>query len=288
MGLGAKLSEEPYSSEDRDLLVTVSHHVALALENAELLEVARREAQLSRDVEIARDIQRRLFPSSLPKMPGWEFAGRCIPAGQVGGDYYDIFEVDSHNIVLSLGDVSGKGLGASFIMSSVHAAIRTKKVMLLQDPVSVLEELNTYLMDSTTLATFVSLFLAVLDTRNGAMRYVNCGHPPALVFRMGSRDVRYLSEGSTLLGCFPRIAIGIGETRLEPGDIIVVYSDGVTEAMDRTERQFGLDLLSQAVRESSEVAEALMARILSDIAIFRGEAEQSDDISLITAIHLAD
>ncbi|HVP06844.1 MAG TPA: PP2C family protein-serine/threonine phosphatase, partial [Candidatus Acidoferrum sp.] len=285
-GLGAKLSEEPFSSEDRELLVTMSHHVGMALENAELLEVARREAQLTREFEIARDIQHRLFPSSVPDVASWQLAGACIPAGQVGGDYYDIFEIDPQRIVLSLGDVSGKGLGASFTMSSVHATIRTKRALLLHDPACVIQELNGYLVDSTPPETFVSLFLAILDTTSGTVRYFNCGHPPALILRGKSREVEFLSEGSTLLGSFSEITVREGESHLEPGDMILIYSDGVTEASDNLGRLYGAERLLQAVRECRDIGEALLADLLSDISEFRGSAAQSDDVSIVLATRL--
>jgi sigma-B regulation protein RsbU (phosphoserine phosphatase) len=223
MGLGAKLSEEPYSSEDRDLLITVSRHVGMALENAELLEVARREAEFSRDMKIAREVQQRLFPSSLPEVPGWKFAGSCVPAGHVGGDYYDIFEIDSDMIVLSLGDVSGKGLGASFTMSSVHAAIRTRRNVLLQDPAAALQELNKYLAGSTAPGTFVTLFLAVVDTRSGVVRYTNCGHPrPSVsgVLQINLETAHALDVSGHSISSRRNVS--------EQGDD-TIYSDGVIE-----------------------------------------------------------
>lgn len=284
MALGGKLSEEPFSKEDRDLLTTVARQMGLSLENAELLEVAKREAEQSRDLEIARSVQQNLFPKQLPVVAGWEFAGICKPAKAVGGDYYDIFEVGTGKVVIALGDVSGKGLGASFLMSSVHATIRTRAESCIDEPLKLINELNQYLVSSTSASTFVTLFLGVIDLQSGLLRYVNCGHPPALIVRHEGAEIQKLIRTGLGLGMMKSATFTQGEVKLNAQDSLVVYSDGITEAMNEKNEEYEEEKLIILLNESKELdGSNMMEAILKSVSEFIGLAEQSDDISIIVA-----
>ncbi len=282
MALGGKLSEEPFSKEDRDLLTTVTRQMGLSLENAELLEVAKREAEQSRDLEIARSVQQNLFPKQLPVVAGWEFAGICNPAKAVGGDYYDIFEAVPGKVVVALGDVSGKGLGASFVMSGVHGSIRTRVTSCINEPLKLIEELNAYLLSSTAKNIFVTLFFGIIDLETGKLSYVNCGHPPAIVIRQEGNQQERLTRNGPGLSMIAGARFTQGGCLLQNGDTIVIYSDGVTEAKNNQEEMYEEERLSELLNNASGLeATAIMDKILKSVDRFALGAEQADDISVI-------
>ncbi|MDP2960139.1 MAG: SpoIIE family protein phosphatase, partial [candidate division Zixibacteria bacterium] len=282
MGLGAKLSEEPFSGEDRELLLTVARQMGMALENAELLEVAKREAQLSRDLEIAKQVQQNLFPKKLPAVPGWEFAGICRSARAVGGDYYDIFEVAPGKVLLALGDVSGKGLGASLLMASVHSAIRSRAGISLDDPSKLIVELNRHLLSSTSPETFVTLFLGLLDLETGKLQYVNCGHPPPILMCQEERKQERLTIGGPILGILDGVPYITGEHYLKDGDILVLFSDGVTEATNQKEEMFEEERLLETLSNIEGLkSTSIIEMILKSVDDFTAKCEQADDISVV-------
>ncbi len=282
MGLGDKLSEEPYSKEDRELLLTVAHEMGMALENAELLEVAKREAEFSKELDIARQVQQNLFPKQLPTPSGWEFAGICKPAKAVGGDYYDIFEAVPGKVVIALGDVSGKGLGASFVMSGVHSTIRTNAEKSIDNPVGLINELNKYLLESTSKNIFVTLFFGIIDLETGKLCYVNCGHPPVLVVRKVNGEIEKLTRTGLALGMMNTVQFTQGTSTLKAGDSLIVYSDGITEAMNEKNEEYEEEKLIKLLNEGIGLdTSQMMEEILKSVSDFIGQAEQSDDVSII-------
>jgi sigma-B regulation protein RsbU (phosphoserine phosphatase) len=286
IALAAKRSEEPYTSEDRELLVTVAHQASLALENADLLAVARREAQLAREVEIARDVQRNLFPRELPRVPGWEVAAVCRPARTVAGDYYDVMLGADGALGLALGDVSGKGVGASLLSAGLHAMVRGRLPAPACDLARLLEDLNTHLVESSAEGMFATLVVARIDPSSGRMAYANAGHPPALL--MGAAGGRWLDDGGPLAGVIPRARYAPGELSLVPGDLLVIYSDGVTEAARPGGEMFGEQRLLEALRCARDLPAAeVLSRLLEAVEGFAGAEEPADDISVIVVRRLA-
>lgn len=281
VALGEKRSEEPYGGEDRELLVTVATQMGFALENARLLEVARREAEQSKELAIARDVQGGLFPTVLPSAVGWEFAAACRPAREVGGDYYDLFAVGSRHVAVALGDVAGKGVGPSLVMSGVHAVIRNSLSSGPVDLSRLAVELNDYLVSSTSSGMYVTLFLGLLDTAEGLLTYVNCGHNPPLLLAPGAASER-LEEGGTPVGLVPGAAYSEGGARVSPGGLVVAYSDGITEAERADGEMYGEErLLADVAGGQRENARDLLSRVLESVERFTSGAEQSDDITLV-------
>jgi serine phosphatase RsbU (regulator of sigma subunit) len=248
-----------------------------------LIAMARREAQVARDYEIARQVQQKLFPEELPAETGWEFAATCRPARAVGGDYYDIFEVAPGMVLFSQGDVSGKGLGASLVMASVHAIIRSWAITLKYDLMKLIKELNQYLIDSSAPETFVTLFLGLLDCADGRISYLNCGHPPVLVHCCSDGRVDELSIGGTILGILPSDTFELGEYSLADGDSLVLVSDGVTEATNPGDEMFEMERLLATVRNSGcdVTAKETMTGIIRAVDAFAEGCEQADDISVL-------
>lgn len=285
IALAAKLSEEPFGGEDKELLVTVATQTGLALENAELLEVARKEAEHARDLSIARDVQENLFPEKLPQAEGWDFAAVCRPAKAVGGDYYDISAVDSQHVVLALGDVSGKGLGPSLLMSGVHAIIRNRLRGRPFELPQVVAQLNEHLLTSSSSEMFMTLFVGILDVADGRLRYVNAGHNPPLLLQNAS--VSELTDGGTVIGMMPGVSYAEGEAFMDPGSLLALYSDGVTEAANAAGDVFGEAMLREELQKAlTHEASGVVAMVLESVDGFSGSCEQTDDISLVVVKRL--
>lgn len=291
IGLGPKLSEEPFSREDRELLMTVARQVGLALENAELLEVAKREGQMARELEIAREVQRNLLPKELPIAEGWDFAAHCRPARAVGGDYLDMFRIDEDTIAFALGDVSGKGLGPSLVMSNVHAMIRSGIRARDTHLGDFMEYLNEHVEASTSPEMFITLFVAVLDLHTGMIRCVNGGHNAPFLLRNLDAQPQTLKRGGMLVGAIPGMKYQETEIALEPGDLFLLYSDGVTEAVDPGGEFYGetrlADMIVNATKENAGAGPVLSA-IFESVDRFAKGCEQSDDISLLLVKRVPD
>jgi len=282
LALAVKLSEDPYSREDKELLHGVAMQVGLALKNAALVEVAKREAQQAKELEIARTVQQQLFPKALPQVAGWEFAGECLPARAVGGDYWDVFELRLGRIAVALGDVSGKGLGAALLMSNLHALVRTLLPRTGDDLGAFMREVNEHLVESSPAGMFVTLFLGILDTTTGELRYVNAGHPPGLVLCAGDGEARQLGAGGLPVGMLAEQGYEEGRAMLGPGSAVVLYSDGVTEATRSDGEMYEEERLVDVLGASrGQAATEVLTGLLAAVEAFVAGAEQADDISVL-------
>ncbi len=299
MALGPKLSEEPYSRADRRLLQSVALQTGLALENAELLEhlsveISQRE-RVSREIEIAREVQERLFPQEYPKVAGFDIAGHCRPAQVVGGDYYDCFLLpaeaehgEAERIALGLGDISGKGISASLLMASLRASLRSAAELLPGDLGRLMEHVNRLVYDSSTSNRYATFFYAEYAPSTRALRYVNAGHNPPLVLR-GTRQIELEATG-TVIGLFPEASFEQRELVLERGDILIAFTDGISEAMNAAEEEWGEDHMVAAVRaalskpDCNVDAEHIVNCIMDGADRFTAGAEQHDDMTLLVCI----
>jgi sigma-B regulation protein RsbU (phosphoserine phosphatase) len=252
-------------------------------ENKErIISMATREAQVARDFEIARAVQQNLFPEVLPTQTGWGFAATCLPAKAVGGDYYDVFEIAPGKVLFAQGDVSGKGLGASLVMASVHAIIRSWGGASSDDPARLIDELNQYLITSSSPDTFVTMFIGLLDCARAKLWYVNCGHPPGIVRRSKDGDIQSLTEGGMPLGIIAANGYAAGKCRLADGDTVVLVSDGVTEAFNRDGAMFEEKRLVETVIASEHLtADETMGKVIGEVDEFAQGCEQADDISVL-------
>jgi sigma-B regulation protein RsbU (phosphoserine phosphatase) len=286
MGLGPKLSEEPFSGEDRDLLLTVARQAGMALENAELVEVAKREAQHAKELEIARNVQQNLFPRELPPREGWQFAAVCRPARAVGGDYYDVFEIDPTRVGLAIGDVSGKGLGPALMMSSIHAMTRSGLPPMAAEPSRFVESLNKHLVGSTSAEMFATFFVGVLDTTTGGLRYVNAGHNPPILLAGSSSEVSRLTDAGLIVGALSGVKYTDADMHMGDGDLLVLFSDGITEAMNKTGEMFEEERLLKEVIKARDCGRAseILSSIVDAVDRFAGEAEQADDMSVVVVM----
>jgi sigma-B regulation protein RsbU (phosphoserine phosphatase) len=285
IALGPKKSEEPYSPSDTSLLETVATQTGLALENARLseqiaAEMAQRET-LARELEIAREVQERLFPQVLPDVPALEYAGHCRPARAVGGDYYDFLALSSGRLGLVIGDVSGKGVPAALLMASLQASVRGQAEGVAS-VAALMANVNRLVCDASPENRYATFFYAQFDPATRRLVYSNGGHNPPIVLR-GS-DVLRLETGGPPVGLFRFSQYAQDEITLEPGDLLVLFTDGISEAENPAEDEWGEDALIAAARTCNGLppVEAI-ARIMQAADNFADGAPQHDDMTLVVA-----
>ncbi len=285
VALGPKRSEEPYAGEDRRLLASVAAQAAAALDNIRMAEeIATRleaERRALREMEIASEVQRKLLPESVPAMRTLTCAARCIQARSVGGDGYDYLDFGNGLIGLLLADVSGKGVHAALLMANLLAHVRSQSSASPNDPSRVLHNVNRLLWASTATQHYATLFFAVYDDARRRFRYVNCGHNPPVVLRTNG-DVERLAPTAPAIGLFDEWECSVGELALAPGDVLAVFSDGVTDA-PAADVEFGEGRLIEELRALRGSDPATMVNaILSSVQQYSGDT-QFDDLTLLVA-----
>ena len=248
-------------------------------ETAEKLESERRAAQ---ELEIARMVQARLFPQSLPPFGSLDYAGVCIQARQVGGDYYDFLNLGQDRLGLVVGDIAGKGIAAALLMANLQANLRSQCAIALEHPQRFLQSVNRLFFENTIESAYATLFFAEYDDRARRLRYANCGHLPGIILRTDNTLDR-LASTCTVVGLFEDWACSIGESEIFPGDTLVLYTDGVTEAFNDLGEEFGEQRLVDSLRRHRDQRpRGLLGSILDDVKQFSPH-EQRDDITLLVA-----
>ncbi|HEX6736633.1 MAG TPA: SpoIIE family protein phosphatase [Vicinamibacteria bacterium] len=246
---------------------------------AERLDAERRAAH---ELEIARQVQARLFPQSLPPSRTLEYAGLCIQARQVGGDYYDFLNLGQERLGLVIGDIAGKGIAAALLMANLQASLRSQCATALDHPQRFLQSVNQLFCENTVESAYTTLFFAEYDDRAQRLRYANCGHLCGLVLRRDD-SVDRLESTASVLGLFGDWDCTIGEQRLGAGDLFVLYTDGVTESFNDADEEFGEQRLVESLRRRRELApQPMLDSIVEDVRQFSPH-EQYDDITLIVA-----
>lgn len=283
--LGPKRSEEPYSRRDLQLLESVTSQTALALDVARLTatvaaETAQRE-RLHNELEIASQVQQRLFPKRAPQVEGLDLAGCCVPAQSVGGDYYDFLPTPGSAIGLAIGDVAGKGVPAALLMAGLQASLRGLILGGVTDLRELVAKLNLLVYEASPANRFATFFYGLYDPATAVLRYSSAGHNPSLL-RKTTGEVHWLKTPGVGLGLTRRAQYAQAETRLDPGDLLVLYTDGVTEARNPQGEEFGESRLQSAI-VAAPTAQAAVDRLLQELKSFAAEAPQHDDITLIVA-----
>ena len=246
---------------------------------AEKLESERRAAH---ELEIAKQVQARLFPQTLPPLRTLDYAGICIQARQVGGDYYDFLNLGGDRLGLVLGDISGKGIAAALLMANLQANLRSQCAIALDEPQRLLRSVNKLFYDNTIDSTYASLFFGEYDDQTQRLRYANCGHLSALLLRGDSALVR-LESTCTVLGLFKEWDCVVEEYRLLPGDTLALYTDGITESFSPSGEEFGEQRLIEALQRDRKLSSRdLLAAIVDEVQRFSPQ-EQYDDVTLIVA-----
>jgi sigma-B regulation protein RsbU (phosphoserine phosphatase) len=288
--MGAKQSEEAYSPSDLRLLGSLGLQTGLGLEIAELARSLAQEstqrALIHREIEIAREVQERLFPQSIPALAGVSLAGSCRPALGVGGDYYDIFEMMESKVGLAIGDVSGKGVPAALLMASLRACLRTMTTFGEADLAQLMERLNQLVYESSAAHRYATFFFAVYDPSVGKLVYVNAGHNPPFLLRngvAGAARCERLKAGGAVIGLLPHATYEEESLTLNRGDLLVLYTDGFSEAMTSDDEEWGEERMLAAVElVRSKPAEEVLSGLFEAADRFTQGAPQQDDMTLLT------
>ncbi len=288
MSLGTKQSEEAFSVTDIRLLDSVAAQTGLALENGRLTEaiaaeIAEREKH-KRELEIAREVQERLFPQEYPPITGLDYAGACRPALGVGGDYYDFILLSKSELAVAIGDVSGKGIPAALLMATLRAFLRGQTVERKKDLTALIANLNRLVYESSESNRYATFFYAEFDAASRTINYVNAGHNPPMIFRQrnGTPEIVRLDVGGPVIGLMDGMEYSQGNVELEPGDLFVAYTDGISEAMNSADEEWGEERMKTAVLSNQGVAaRALIERLMASADEFVAGARQHDDMTLI-------
>ncbi len=269
-----------FSPDDLTLLSSLANVAAVKLENAKLLEEMIEKKRMERELELAGEIQQNLLPSQAPRYPGWDLVGTNTPCYTIGGDYYDFIDRPK-GLAVALGDVSGKGASAALMMmvlrATVHFAAQRETEVL-----AILSQTNGVMYHNSPAQFFVTFFFGDLDTGSGRMRYVNAGHIPPILYRAKSRSIERLEAGGTVLGLFAETPFEAGEVVFEPGDILLIFTDGLSEAWGQDEQEFGEDRMGALIRDNASLpARELELRIQSEVEAFTAGARATDDRTLI-------
>lgn len=270
----------PFPSSDERILSLFANQAAIALENAKLHRLALEKERLEREMELAAEIQQQLLPKATPTIAGYDVLGWNRPARQVGGDYFDIRALDDRRWVLVVGDVTGKGLPAALLVSTLHSALR-----LLPDSLPIGSELvarlNRHIHEASASNKFITLLLLELDPVTGLLSYLNAGHNPGVLLRENGR-VEELSAGGLPLGLMAMGHFQARTIQLDPGDLLCIYSDGITECATPDEEEYGMDRLVGLLRDSREAPLADIVRQLDDAVVaFAQNQPQGDDQTVI-------
>ncbi|MFQ5510309.1 MAG: SpoIIE family protein phosphatase [Candidatus Krumholzibacteriia bacterium] len=283
--LGAKSSGRLYTRTDSLLLERFAAQLALVLENAELHEATIEQERLKNELMLAREIQLSLLPKDSPHHPAIEMEGRMASSDEVGGDYFDYFELESDRIGVCIGDVNGHGVPAAMLMSSIQAVFKNLALKDRMNPSDLVSELNHYLCGSAKNDQFATFFYGILDLSDSTFTYANAGHCPALLLKPAYAD--RLGEGGMPLGVNRAQVYREGTARVESGDMLCLYTDGVTEQTGENEQEFGESGLIDFLRANrnlplSQLQDTLFARVLDF-----GQGVQHDDVTCIIAHHNA-
>ena len=255
-----------------------------ALEAERRAQAAKLEAerQAAHDLAIAKQVQTRLFPQRQPLIRTLAYAGICHPARTVGGDYYDFLDLGNGRLGLVIADIAGKGMGAALLMANLQAALRSQCATAWERPESFLRSVNQLLYENTAEGDYATVFFAEYDDDTRKLRYSNCGHPPALLLR-GRDGLERLGATTTVVGLFEKWDCTMEERELAPGDAVLLYTDGVTEALNGEGQEFGEERLLEAARQHRELSLPELLSAVADQARRFSPHDQNDDITLIVA-----
>ena len=274
-----KKSESGFSNDDQRLLSIIAAQSAHVLEHARLLQKEQQLLKLEEEYRMAKEIQLNILPKQIPIIDGYDIFALNIPAREVGGDYYDFIKLINDRIAFCLGDITGKGLPAAMLMANLQATLRGQ--VLTQKNVSdIIKNSNLLLLNSTAGNRFATLFYGELDFVHHTITYCNAGHDAPFKFKQNVRT--RLSEGGLLLGCFDFAVFEQVSKQIEPGELLVIFSDGVTEAMNENNEEFGEDKLLNILKLNLNLsAKDLIEKIISEVKNHSRKVEQSDDITLM-------
>lgn len=272
-----------FSSDDLELLTAIASSAAVAIENARLYQVAIEKGRMERELQMARELQAGLLPRSLPQVAGWEFAARWQPARQVAGDFYDFVPCARGRVQIVIADVADKGMQAALFMALTRSIIRAK-LFETADLAGSMEQANRLICADSLKGMFVTLFYAQIEPDRGHVTYVNAGHNPPLLLQSGDDRILPLTRTGMALGVDENTTYHQEQTSLRPGDVLLFYTDGVTEMLDPAGEEYGLGRLQDHLRSANSApAEELAAGLQADLEAYGAGRELHDDLTLVVA-----
>jgi len=270
-----------FQEEDLKVLTTIASVASIKIENERLLDERLEKRRMEEELKVASEIQMRLQPFAPPRLEGWDMTGVSFPCREIGGDYYDFIQRKRDNrLVVAVGDVSGKGTGAALLMSSLHAAVRAQSQA--RSTISeVMGEINQYIFENSPPNKFLTLFYAELDPETGTLAYSNGGHNPPMLVRQNG-DVERLETGGLPIGMMQGVAYEEAIVTFEPGDVLVIYSDGITESVNERDEEFEEERLIEVVKNNAgRSASGIRDRIDEALSRFVGTTAPVDDMTLM-------
>ncbi|MBD3224898.1 MAG: SpoIIE family protein phosphatase [Caldithrix sp.] len=280
--LGEKVDKHEYTRSNIHFLSTLANMAMISLENARLIQETIEKERIEEELYLAQDIQRRLLPTSMPELDGYYIDGLNIPSKQVGGDFFDIIHLQDNEYLLTIADVSGKGMPAALLVSNLQAGIHS----LLDSDLPLNEmtfRLNNLIHKNTNIEKYITFFILRINLDDGTFSYVNGGHNPPYIFSK-KKEERTLEKGGLILGMMPNVSYELGRDQLLPGECLVMFTDGVTEAMDEQEHEFEEKGLIELVKPviNSKDSQEINQMIIDAIKEFSSNPVESDDITLLT------
>jgi sigma-B regulation protein RsbU (phosphoserine phosphatase) len=269
-----------YTSGDVEVLQFFADAAAISIEKAMLHKQLLEQELIGKQLETAREVQSKLLPHSAPNLVGYDIAGICIPTDEIGGDYFDYIPLSNNRLGLAVADVSGHGIPAAMVMTAFRALLRTKAIGK-SGPATIANTIDRLLPEFTGNKHFVTVLYAVLEPISGDLTYISCGHPPPLLVRANG-EVEKLNRHNPALGIFQNLHHQDEESNLAPGDILVLYTDGVTEIMNEHNVSFGVQRMGQVIRENQQLSAAdLVLKVIRATGAFTAHYGFLDDFTLI-------
>jgi phosphoserine phosphatase RsbU/P len=267
-----------FTDDDQRLLSIIGAQSAQVLENARLYEGEQKLLLIQHELEVAANIQKVLLPDRPPVIDGYDIAGRNLTAQLVGGDYYDFIPIDRERCAICIGDIAGKGLSAALLMANLQATLRSQSP-LVQSAKDCIERSNHLLVNCTAPDRFMTCFYGILDHHNHTLTYCNAGHDPPMLLK---DRLLYLHADNLILGTFAGVDYTEQTIPIDPGDMLVMYSDGVTESKNENDEEFGSERLSEIIiNHRSQTAEAILETILKSVCCYSDGCPQADDITVV-------
>ncbi len=275
-----RLDGNAFDNDDLELFIALCSMAAIAIENAKMHRSLMEKQRLVKDMEFARTVQESFLPQHAPEIAHYRFSAQYTPSQEVGGDFYDFIRIDNRKTGIVIGDVSGKGVPAALYMAKLGSDLRTL-AFTEEDPAAALRQLNDLLADRSRRGMFASVLYLELDSENGSMTLANAGHLPPLIKKADGSVTKLSGAGGSPLGILKGMQFGQETVRIIPGDTVVVYTDGIIEAMNGREDLYGHERFEEVIRKSASDPEALRSAIITDVNRFTGLAPQHDDMTLV-------
>jgi sigma-B regulation protein RsbU (phosphoserine phosphatase) len=269
-----------FTQENADAILTLSGHMALALENAQLHQELLEKERMEKELALARGIQRSLLPDTTPLVEGFDIAVLNEPCYAVGGDYYDFLTLGPHTLLVVIADVEGKGVSSALVMSNLQATLRAL-VLHLHSLDEIAESLNRMILNDTRSQKYLSIFMGLIDVRRRGLHYINCGHVPPVIIRPNQAPIA-LTDGGMVIGLFENARYERGHTKLQGSDVLILCTDGITESMDPQHEEYGAERLTRCVQGVAErKAGEIVSFVSTDVARFSRHGTHLDDKVMI-------